>query len=333
MSEGVDIRAEVAKLARLIGVERDELEFLEKMSSDTLRELRGQLVELFFDDNNESLRRFAHAGNLLPTSVAASLTKQAVGPVLAARIAGLVEPRQSVAMTARLPIDFVTDITVEIDPRRVEAVIALMPQKIVAQVADELIARREYVTMGQLIGFVDEFTMATTISRAGDEDILLTGFVVEDKSRLSPALELLDDDRLFGLMYTAGEQHLWPEALDLIRHLDEEQFCRIAEQASQLEDEMLDELIEVAHTDELWYVALPAVARMSDPTHAIAALLRAGAAAIKSFADAISDGNDWEDARALLERVHNEQRAELRKRFAKNGRLAQLEPVAELLEP
>ena len=70
---------------------------------------------------------------------------------------------------------------------------------------------------------------------------------------------------------------------------------------------------------------------MTDPTKVVAALLRADASVIKSFADAVVELDGWDDMRLLLEKLPEAQLTEMRKRLAQNGRSVQFEPVAELL--
>lgn len=331
MTETLEARAEVAKLARLLGVDAAEISYMEKVGADGLAEFRAQLVDSFYGDSDSGLQRFASVGNLLPAKVIAALTREAVGPVLAARIAGLVDPKQAVAIVARLPVKFVTDIAVEIDPRRIEPVLGAMPRATIAAIAGELIKRKEYVTMGQFIGFIDQDTLAGTFAKMTDADLLQIAFVAEDKDRLYLAVELLSEPRLKRTMLLASRDGMWPEALDLLRHMDDAQYFRLLEIASNLDAKTQDELVRVTRDDDLWVIMLPALAQMDDPSGAVDALLRADGATVKAFADAIAAEEAWEDARELFEKLGEEQMTELRQRFAKNGRLAILEPVGDLL--
>ena len=331
MTETLEARAEVAKLARLLGVEVAEIAYMEKVGAEGLAEFRAQLVDSFYGDSDSGLQRFASVGNLLPAKVIAMLTREAVGPVLAARIAGLVDPKQAVAIVAKLPIKFVTDIAVEIDPRRIEPVLGAMPRTTIAAISGELIKRKEYVTMGQFIAFLDQDTLAGTFAKMSDADLLQIAFVTEDKDRLYLAVEMLSDARVKRTMLLAGRDGMWAEALDLLRHMDDSQYFRLIDIASKLDAKTQDELVKVTRDDDLWSIMLPALAQMADPSAPVDALLRADGATIKAFADAIASEEAWEDARELFEKLGEDQMTELRQRFAKNGRLAILEPVADLL--
>lgn len=331
MTESLEARAEVVRIARLLGVKVESVEYLEKVGAAGLSAFRAQLIDAFYGGEDSGLQRFASLGNLLPSKVIASLTKEAVGPVLAARIAGLVDPKQAVAVVEKLPIAFVADIAAEIDPRRIEPVLGRMPRETIAKIAGELIRRREHVTMGQFIGSLDQDLMVGTFSKMTDSDLLQVAFAAEQKDRLYLAVEVLSDERLKGVMVHAGKEGRWPEALDLLRQMDDTQYFRLIDIAAGLDAKTHDALVKATVEHGLWPIVIPALAQMSDPSVAIAALLRADAATIKAFADAVAAEEAWVDARELFEKLPEKQMNELRQRFAKNGRLALLEPVGDLL--
>lgn len=331
MSEVLDARAQVIKVARLLEVEPESVAFMEKVGTEGLHAFRDQLIELFYGGEEGALKRFATVGNMLPSSVIASLTKEAVGPVLAARITGLVDPKQAISVVDKLPVPFVTDIAVQLDPRRVGLIVGGLPQKTIAAIALELVKRKEYVTMADFVSFADPHTLADIFEKASDIDLLQIAFVTDDKPKLSTAIALLSDKRISRIMKVAGRENYWPEAIDLLRHIPDDQYFRLVDLVSKQDAVVLDELLAVAESDSLWEIVIPALARMEDPTKAVHALLTADAQVIKGFADAVVAEGDWEDITLLIEKLPDAQLTELRKRLAQNGRTAQFEPIAELL--
>lgn len=331
MSEVLDARSEVIKLARLLGTDREAIAFMEKVDSASLREFRYQLIDAFYGNEDDGLARFAKVGNLLPASAIAALTKEAVGPVLAARIAGMVDPKQASSVVQKLPVSFVADIAVQIDPRRVTPVIGALPPATLSEIAAELVKRKEFVAMGEMVGAADESTLSTVLDKASDAELLQVAFVTEDKDALQTAISMLSDKRLRNIMKVAGKENLWPAALDLLRHMTDEEYLRVIQLASKLDDATLDALVAVSLDDDLWELVIPAVSQMKNPSKVVAALLRAEESVVDEFADAIIADGAWEDVRELLEKLPHEQVVELRKRIASNGRAPKFEPVAELL--
>jgi hypothetical protein len=308
MSAHLQTHAEIVKIAHLLQVEPSEIEYLAVCEPETLIEFRLQLVEIFYGDESSTLKRFAKVGNVLPSSVIASLTKEAVGPVLAARIAGFVDPKQAAAVVAKLPTNFVVDIATAIDPRRVGPVIGRLDNVTVERVALELIKRHEYVTMGQFVGFASDEILRISFNFSSDEALLRTAFVAEDKERISAALTPQSDERIASIIKTAAKGALWPEAMDLLSQLSDDQYIRVINISGSLDAKSLDKTIIATTEHDCWPILVPAFAQMDDPNKGVAALLRGTADDIRSFGETIIEDEAWEDATELFGKLTEENR-------------------------
>jgi hypothetical protein len=317
MTAQLQTHAEIVKIAHLLNVSPQELQYLADCEPETLIELREQLIEIFYGDESSNLKRFARVGNMLPSSVIASLTKEAVGPVLAARIAGFVDPKQAAAVVAKLPTKFVVDIATAIDPRRVGPVIGRLDAGTVERVSLELIKRREFVTMGQFVGFASEDILRAAFNYSSDEALLRTAFVAEDKDRISAALKPQTDERIASIITTAAKGDLWPEAMDLLSQLADDQYLRVINISGSLPPKALDQMITATTTSDCWTVLVPAFAQMDDPNHGVEALLRGSAEDIKAFANTILDDEAWEDFEELYSKLTDENRQTLMTRLAR----------------
>jgi hypothetical protein len=143
MSETLEVRAEILKLARLLRREPAQLEYLAEVPSPDIRALREEITEVLFNAHGPALARLAAGSKILPVGLVAMLGERVFGPVLSARIAGLLEPGRAVEMAARLPTPFLAEVAIDIDPRRASQVIARIPAGQVAAITRELIGRQE----------------------------------------------------------------------------------------------------------------------------------------------------------------------------------------------
>lgn len=331
MSEALEIRAEIAKIARLLAVEPDEIEYLSKVRPEGLVKFREQLIELFFGGEIGGLQRFVGPSRILPSSLIASITQESVGPVLTARIAGLVDPGQAISVVGKLPHEFLADVAVELDPRRVASIIGNLPEATVHAVTEILMRRKEYVALGRFVAYVSPEMLAATFDRSKDADLLQVAFVMEDKDQLSVAVGLLPDKRIRGFIRAAGKLDMWPEAIDLALHLDDEEYARVIDIVAAESDDVLDALVRTAHEQDLWSLVLPIASDMESPGKVGAALLRADNTVLKGMFDTIVAYALWDEFYALLEKLPDDQRKVLRKRAAAIKMLGKLEPVRELL--
>lgn len=219
--ESMRTRAELMKLARMLDVEVDDLHYLQTVSSQQLCVLREQVTQAVFDSGGPALGRLAGASRLLPTSVIAAIAQHAFGPVLAARIAGLLDPGRAADVAAKLPTPFLAEVAVHLDPRRAVNVLARIPSQRIAEVARELIARQEHVTLGRFVGHLPDEAIVLAVKAMDDVTVLTVAFVIEDPEGITRVLTLIDAARLDGLLDAAMGTELWPDALELLDDVPE----------------------------------------------------------------------------------------------------------------
>ena len=260
MSTQLRSKAEVMKLARLLRREPDQLEYLEPLDPEEIRELREQVTDMLFEAHDATLQQLAAASRLLPVGLVAALGQHAFGPMLSARISGLLDPNRAVQIAAKLPPEFLAEIAAEIDPRRASDVLARMPANQVAAVTRELTRRGEYVTMGRFVGHLGDEALRASIATLDDSTLVRTAFVLEERDRLDALADLVGEDRIAGLAEVAEREGLWPEAIDLLMRLDQE---RLAEGLSRLEPERREMVLERGRDQG---VDLPAAASEGAPS-------------------------------------------------------------------
>lgn len=262
MSARLQTAAEVLKLARLLGVPPQELDYLGEVPADDLAALRAHITDRLFAGRT-GLERVGLAARLVPSPLVAAIAQRAFGPLLCARAATNISPAKAVDVASRLPADFLADVAVELDPRRTADIIGQVPRELVVPVAKELGQREEYVTMGRFLAFVSDEAIAAAMSALSDEAMLRTAFVLEHKDALDHAVGLLPPDRLPGILREASRLNLWSEALDLVDHLSAERRGSIADVLAEQDEAVIARLVEAVIADDLWQSLLPIVGSMS----------------------------------------------------------------------
>ena len=261
MSVALEIRAEIVKLARVLGDPPEELAYLERVAPEDLRALRELATDALFEGDSDRLYKLALVSRVIPTALAAKIAHWAMGPVLSARITGLLDPGKAVDLAKRLPSAFLADIAIDLDPRRAREVIERLPAEQVAEIAGELGRRDEEVTMGRFVSYLDDTAIGAAMEKLSDASLLRIAFVMEGKDRLDAVLGLLPDERLAGVMHAADRDRLWPEALDLLNHMSPQRQGALAEIATS--EGLLESLTEAARVEDLWDVVLPVIPQMS----------------------------------------------------------------------
>ncbi|MGW0389545.1 hypothetical protein ACWDYJ_01355 [Streptomyces sp. NPDC003042] len=260
MSAVTSGRAEVEKTARLLGEEPRTLGFLRGLPSEDVRRFREQVSAALFDGAPEMLDRIAAATKLVPAGVAAAISQKALGPRLAAAVAGRLEAGRAADIIAKLPVAFTAEACAHLDPRKIAAIVDRLDEGLVVRIAVALAERRDHLTMGRFVGHLRDQVLGRILEQVGDTDVLRAGFYVDLPERLPRILELMGDDRLQAVVRAAADDGLWEEALAVAAMVGGEQRTRIAEITARLDAQALASLVRVTHAEGLWEALLPLVA-------------------------------------------------------------------------
>ncbi len=268
MNDSPQVRAEVLKLARLLGRNADELAYLHRLRVDDIRRLRERATDILFEAERRRMQRLALASRLLTPALIAMVAQKAFGPLLAARVAGYLDASRAAEVARRLPVAFRADMAVEMDPRRVVGLVSQLPAESIVGVARELRRRDEFVTMGRFAGHLADDALRAVLADLDDEALLRVAFVTEDRDRLDRIIGLLPAARLAGLMRTAMDARLWSELLDLLGCLGEPLRAELLNAAADQGDAVLDSMVDAVRDHNLWGVLLPAARAMREESRA-----------------------------------------------------------------
>lgn len=218
--EALRVQAEIDKLARLLGEPGERFAFLESVPAPDIRRLRERATDALFDADLAALRRMALASRLLPPSLLAGLAERVFGPLLSARMAGLVDAGRALDIAARLSPTFLADVAAETDPRRVGHLVAGVPRATIGVVVSELHRRQDWITLGRFVTHVPNETALAGLPVLDDAALLRVMFLLDDKDRAVELLGLLPVQRRERIVRAADEHDLWPPLFALAHGAD-----------------------------------------------------------------------------------------------------------------
>lgn len=266
----LEIRAETIKLARLYQVEDSSLEYLHALPAEAIRTLRVAAQDKLFGDDTKLFQRLAAASVLLPLGLIAMMAEKIFGPVLGARVAGEMNWKRAVDLAARLPISFLADISLQLDPKRARDIIQNLPPARIRDVAVELLKRHEFITMGRFVDYLTEDAIRKALEAFTDPaDLLHAGFFIENKTQLGKLIRMLSNERLRAVIIAAQDPqaNLWSEAVALMSHVDDTLKRKLGDLAAEQDPRALSGLCRTAYEQGLWDSVLPVVACMSESSH------------------------------------------------------------------
>ncbi|MFE9538585.1 hypothetical protein [Streptomyces sp. NPDC006691] len=266
------VRAEIEKLAALLDERPERLAFLAELPADDLRTLRQQTVAALFDGMPDMLDRIARATKLVPAGVAAAISQKALGPRLAAAVAGRLEPARAADIIEKLPVAFTAASCAHLDPRRIEGIVDRLDENLLVRISVALAERGDHLTMGRFVGHLRDSALTRILPQVDDAVVLRTGFAVDQPQRLGRIVELMGDERLAQVIASAADG-LWPQALAVAGMVTGEQRARIATLAARQPQDRLDTLVRTTAEQDLWESLLPLVALLSEEDRRAVALL------------------------------------------------------------
>ena len=210
---------ELQKLAHGLDVPVGRLEMLAGLDPADVRELRLQVSDALFEAGRVAFERVAALSKAIPGSVAAKLTQAVLPPLIAARVAEVLDPDRAADMVGRLSESYVAEVAMRMDATRAPHVVDAIPPERIGATARLLAQREEWVVIGGFVSAVSPAALAASVAEFSGEQLLRIGFVLDDVSRFDEIGDLLTDTQLDELLAAAATSSLWAELAELVSHL------------------------------------------------------------------------------------------------------------------
>ncbi|MCT2583475.1 hypothetical protein [Actinophytocola gossypii] len=267
MARDLATKAELMKLARALHTTPEGVRFAASLEYEEIRRLRERVTAALYDEHRTAFQRVAAITRLLPTAVNVRITLRAFTPFLAARVAGEMAPERAAELANRMPVEYLAEGSIHLDPRRAAPLIQRMDPDRVLAVIRELVDRTEYVTLGRLLDAATSWIIRGVAATVSDEALLRIGFYAECDAQLTTAVSMLPAPRLREVVHTAltGPLDLRSAGLSLIGRLTDDRLRgRIAEYAAEADDDTLTLLLRTALDEDAADDLLTALTAMGE---------------------------------------------------------------------
>jgi len=228
MSGRTGSSAELQKLAHALDLPPSRLAVVADLPDEDLRTLRLQVSDALFEADKPAFVRVAALSKAVPGAVAAKLTQAVLPPIIAARVAELLDPDRAADMVGRLSDDYVAEVAMRMDAARAPHVVEAIPPAKIGAIARELARREEWVVIGGFVSAVSSPALAASVAEFSGEQLLRIGFVLDDRRRFDEIGDLLTDTQVDDLLAAAARAGLWAELEVLASHLTGARRARFA---------------------------------------------------------------------------------------------------------
>lgn len=257
--------AERHRLARLLEVPPERVDFLKSLDSNELASLYEACRRALVDAHRPLFQRLARSSHLLPAALSAWIAEHTLGPLLAARISDEMSVPATLALCQHLSPAFMAEVTLHMDLERLDDIALALPLENIHAVTHELLARGEYMMLGELVdrmpaGIVE----AVTKEIRATEGLLRTSLFIREPARLMALLGQLPPAAIGGLVQAAADpaQGLMPHGLFLLQRATPAWQRRLIDTALVEGRKLLTNCIREVQRLGLWASAVPLVALM-----------------------------------------------------------------------
>lgn len=238
-----------------------------KLPSLVVRDLRQAISETHYQIDEPVFRRLAWFASRLPDSVVRWLSAHRFGPLMVARVACLMAAKKVARIAAGMPAEFVAEVCEYQDPRYARDIISLLPTAQVVNIAQVLVSRGAYITIGRFVDFLSDEKIQAVIDAIDDEEIFVRiAYYVESRNRLDHVVRLMPHERLRRaiLLVLEPERDVMLQLMSLVFHVSYTLQHELAELAAAQEEGVLNEIVRAAHGHDLWGDLLPVIALLSE---------------------------------------------------------------------
>ncbi|NUS42100.1 MAG: hypothetical protein HOQ24_00125 [Mycobacteriaceae bacterium] len=202
--------AQQRKLARTLHTAPAELDFLAGVPEADLLAFRRQVADYLFESHAQGLHRIAAATKIVPAALAAKLVGKVRNPVLAAKVAGVLDPGHAVDVAKRLPADFLAEVAAHLDTARSERIIGKLPVSLITDVAVRITRRGDWLTLAELVSVVPDDAAKRTLEALDPEALVRSGPLV-DETEHERLVALISPAKIAEMLRVTAELDLWDE--------------------------------------------------------------------------------------------------------------------------
>jgi hypothetical protein len=209
-------RIEVDKLAHELGVDAEQLAFLNGADPVELAQLRETIRSALFAAQEPRLRRIAALSKVLPAPITARIGRTGLGAMPCGQLASVLDTDTAVRLAGHFDAEFLADISGWLDPARTEEIVRALPEDKVIAIGHRLLDREDYITLARLVSVVSTPVALGVVARMTDRQLLQVTRYADDRMRLAELVRDLPGDRIAGVITAATQAGISLDDLGLV---------------------------------------------------------------------------------------------------------------------
>lgn len=249
----LDRDTELRRLAQLLHVQTEALDYLQPLDGTELQALRQAFQSLLLDDHGPTFAKMAAGGKIAPDALSAMLCKKVFGPTLTANMSYYTPAAKAAKMCSHFDAHFMAEIAREQMPDRAEELLRDLPTDLMRGATRELLANGDYHILGGFTDYMPEDKVAALMHEITDmADNLRVSRFCQRKDRIAKLTAGMSDEMLSELLKTANDNEEFLLEVGLVTaEMDATMQKRAAEMADQAAPGLREKMKPVAEKHQL----------------------------------------------------------------------------------
>lgn len=225
----LDLMTEVEKLAHVLKITPDKIQFLKHLSLDDFRSLNQSISDRLLTDSSDVWSKLAGVAKFMPNFINAQVAKSLLGPNITANLTYHVDVKQAVSIAKSLNIEFLAQVAENLVPARAQHIIAAFPMDVLVGLTRILTRDKKYFTMGAFVDYMDKDKILALSREIPDtESLLRVALYTQNKAHVATLTDGYSDEKIIDMVETAQRKDLWPSVIGLLAYFTEAQHQRLA---------------------------------------------------------------------------------------------------------
>ncbi len=225
----LDLMTEIEKLAHVLKVTPDKIQYLRSLGLDDFRQLNQSISDRLLTDSSDVWARLAGVAKFMPNFINAQVAKSLLGPNITANLTYHVDVKQAVSIAKSLNIEFLAQVAENLVPARAQHIIQAFPLDVLVSLTRILTRDKKYFTMGAFVDYMDKDKIITLSKEIPDtESLLRVALYTQNKAHVATLTDGYSDEKIVDMVETAQRKDLWPSVIGLLAYFTEAQHRRLA---------------------------------------------------------------------------------------------------------
>ncbi len=220
---------ELEKIASLLSVKTESIDFLHNIDDEDLEKLRLLIVDTVEMRRDEVWKRVAKVTGFMPNIINAKVAETIVGPSITANLSYHLPIKDVISIMKHLSVPFMATTAEHMIPEQSKDLLRDLPTDLLKKLVVQLVKTSKHVVISGFVEYTPKYKVLEIVPvLPSPRDALFIAQYIADKSLTAGIFSALSEIQMKGLLTHAMEENMEDEIISTYPHLDENTMRKLA---------------------------------------------------------------------------------------------------------